>query len=288
MIELAKPAFISDFQLRDIFRWVSHRLLDPLAWFVLLFGVVALFAPLLATHSPVAPNIANKLQPPSAEHYFGTDALGMDIYSRTLYATRTDFSAAIIAVFLGVALGVPLGIISGYIGGILDSLLNRLVEIIQSFPQLLFAMAVLAVVGNNMTNLVLVIAFFMVPGYLKIVRSIVLSLKNTDFIQAARCAGASSFTIVFRHILPNAMVPLFGQFSIGCAYAIQNIAGLSFLGFGVKVPQPEWGSMIHQGASHMIFGYWWPSFFPGLAVFLAVLMMRQISERVRHSYSDKT
>ena len=264
----------------------TKSLKDPLCYLILMFGIVAIFAPVLATHSPVEPNIRDKLEAPSLEHFFGTDTYGMDIYSRTLYATRTDFSTAMLAVLLGASLGVPLGIVSGYVGGSIDDVLNYLSEVIQSFPQILFAMGVLAVVGNNMVNLILVLAFFVIPGYQKIVRSIVLGLKNSEFVQAARCSGATPIAVIFRHLLPNAVIPLFGQFSIGCAYAIQTTAGLSFLGFGVKIPHPEWGSMITVGAPHIIFGHWWPAFFPGVAVFLAVLMLRQISERVRNTYAS--
>mgnify|MGYP001205583726 CR=1 FL=1 len=264
----------------------TRGLKDPLCYLVFLFGVVAIFAPVLSTHSPVEPNMSEKLEAPSLRHFFGTDTYGMDIFSRTLYATRTDFSAAMLAVLLGASIGVPLGIVSGYVGGPIDDALNYMSEVIQSFPQILFAMGVLAVVGNNIVNLILVLAFFVIPGYQKIVRSIVLGLKNSEFVQAARCAGASPVTVIFRHLLPNAVIPLFGQFSIGCAYAIQTTAGLSFLGFGVKIPHPEWGSMITLGAPHIIFGHWWPAFFPGVAVFLAVLMLRQISERVRSNYAN--
>ena len=264
----------------------TKSLKDPLCYLILMFGIVAIFAPVLATHSPVEPNIRDKLEAPSLEHFFGTDTYGMDIYSRTLYATRTDFSTAMLAVLLGASLGVPLGIVSGYVGGSIDDVLNYLSEVIQSFPQILFAMGVLAVVGNNMVNLILVLAFFVIPGYQKIVRSIVLGLKNSEFVQAARCSGATPIAVIFRHLLPNAVIPLFGQFSIGCAYAIQTTAGLRFLGFGVKIPHPEWGSMITVGAPHIIFGHWWPAFFPGVAVFLAVLMLRQISERVRNTYAS--
>lgn len=284
MTELSGSLSLGALNLRQNYRLAAKWLVDPLFWLILLFAVVLFFAPLLATHSPVEPNLKEKLQPPSAQHFFGTDSYGMDVYSRVLYATRIDFSAALIAVFLGVAVGVPLGSISGYVGGVLDDILSRLVEIMQAFPRLLFAMAVLALLGSTVTNLVLVIALFVAPAYLKLVRSIAVSFKNADFIQAARCAGASTLTIVFRHILRNAVSPFFGQFAISCAHAIQTIAGLSFLGLGVQVPQPEWGSMIQMGSPYIIFGMWWPSLFPGVAIFLAVLMMRLISGRIRTRY----
>lgn len=267
-------------------RWV-RRAADPLPWLILLFTVVVLLAPLLATHDPVKPDVSSKLQPPSREHYFGTDTHGMDVYSRVLYATRADFLAAFAAVLLGVAVGFPLGALSGYVGGLVDDVLNRLVEVIQAMPQFLFAMAVLTLIGSGVQNLILVLAFFVVPGYLKLVRSIVLGLRENDFVLAARCAGASTAEIVLRHLLPNTVAPFFGLFSISCAYAIQNVVGLSFLGLGVRVPQPEWGAMINQGAPYAVFGQWWPSVFPGLAIFLGVLMLRQLGERARQRYTEE-
>jgi peptide/nickel transport system permease protein len=261
---------------------------DPLSWLVILFGVVILFGPMLAPFDPVSPDILNKLAPPSRSHFFGTDSYGMDVFSRVLYATRADFAAALAAVGLGVAVGLPVGLVSGFLGGFTDDLINRIAEGIQALPQFLFAMAVLALVGSGLVNMVLVIAFFTMPGYVKLVRSLVLGLRESDFILAARCAGATTPVIVFRHLLPNTIAPFFGQFSISCAFTIQTIAGLSFLGLGVKVPRPEWGSMINTGAPYIVTGQWWPAMFPILAIALAVLMLRQVGERMRRRYSRES
>jgi peptide/nickel transport system permease protein len=252
---------------------------------LLVFVFVAIFAPVIAPYDPIKPNPANKLQPPSAEHWFGTDPMGMDVFSRVLYATRTDFSIALIAVSVGVVVGMALGATAGYLGGIVDEVLSRFVEIVQAFPLFLFALTIFAVLGSNTENLILIIAFINTPVYLKLVRSLVLPLKRSDFVLAARCAGNSQTSIIFRHILPNTLGPVFSQFSINCAYAIQIIAGVSFLGYGVEVPHPEWGSMINVGANHIVFGKWWPSVFPGAAVFLAVLALTRIGEYVSVRYS---
>jgi peptide/nickel transport system permease protein len=254
---------------------------------VALFIAIAIFAPWLATHDPLKPDPANRLQPPSAEHWFGTDSFGMDVYSRVLYATRTDFSVALAAIALAVLIGVPLGAAAGYHGGMIDDLLTRTVEVIQAFPLFLFAMVIFAAVGSNMLNLVAIIAFINIPIYLKLVRSVVLPLKSADFVLAARCAGNSTPALILHHILPNALGPVFAQFSLSCAYAIQIIAGLSFIGLGVRVPHPEWGSMIQLGASHIVFGRWWPSVFPGLAVFLAVLALNRLGHRIRDYYTGE-
>lgn len=268
--------------------WLARwKLNAPVYWLVALFMVIAIFAPWLATHNPIKPQPANKLEPPSAEHWFGTDSFGMDVYSRVLYATRTDFSVALAAIALAVLVGVPLGAVAGYYGGLVDDVLTRLVEVIQAFPLFLFAMVIFAAVGSNTFNLVAIIAFINIPLYLKLVRSVVLPLKSADFVLAARCAGNSTPALILHHILPNALGPVFAQFSLSCAYAIQIIAGLSFIGLGVKVPHPEWGSMIQLGASHIVFGKWWPSVFPGLAVFLAVFTLNRLGHRIREFYTGE-
>ncbi|MCB0155946.1 MAG: ABC transporter permease [Anaerolineae bacterium] len=266
-------------------RWNWREFVAPVYLLLAMFVIVTLFAPLLATHDPLVPNPAARLQPPSAEHWFGTNSFGMDVYSRVLYATRTDFSVALAAVALAVLVGVPLGAVAGYLGGYIDEVFMRLVEIIQSFPLFLFAIVIFAAIGSSMVNLVLIIAFINIPVYLKLVRTVVLPLKSADFVLAARCAGNSTPALIWYHILPNALGPVFAQFSLSCAYAIQIIAGLSFIGLGVEIPHPEWGSMIQLGASHIVFGKWWPSIFPGLAVFLAVFTLNRLGHRIRDYYT---
>lgn len=259
----------------------------PVYWLLALFIAIAIFAPVLATHDPIKPNPANKLKPPSAEHWFGTDPFGMDIYSRALYATRTDFSVALSSVLLAVVIGVPMGAVAGYMGGLIDDSLMRFVEIVQSFPLFLFAIVIFAAMGSSTFNLIVIIAFINIPIYIKLVRSVVLPLKSAEFVLAARCTGNSTPALIAYHILPNALGPAFSQFSLSCAYAIQIIAGLSFIGLGVKIPHPEWGSMIQLGASHIVFGRWWPSIFPGLAVFLAVFTLNRLGHRVRSFYTSE-
>jgi peptide/nickel transport system permease protein len=229
----------------------------------------------------------NTLQPPSAEHWFGTDRDGMDIFSRTVYAIRTDFTLAISSVLIGIALGVPLGAISGYYGGLLDNVITRITEVFQGFPQILFGMAVIAAAGNTLTNVVLIVAFYNIPVYSKMVRSVVVPLRDVEFVQAARVAGNPSLTIVFRHIIPNALVPVFAQLPLSCAYAVQMIAGLSFIGLGVEIPKPEWGSMIQVGANYIVFGKWWLSVFPGLALFCSVWVLNNISDLLKSLWSRR-
>lgn len=248
------------------------------------FGLLALIillgllAPLLPLHDPVKPNPLHRFRPPSVEHPFGTDGNGMDVLSRTIHAIRTDFALALSSVALGIIVGAPLGALSGYFGGRLDSVITRVTEVFQGFPQILFGMAVLAAAGNNMVNLVLILAFYNVPVYSKMVRSVTLPLREADFVQAARVAGNSPLSVVFRHVLPNTLVPVFSQLPLSCAYAAQMIAGLSFIGLGVAIPTPEWGSMIQLGANQMVFGKWWASIFPGLALFISVWLLNNVSD----------
>lgn len=251
--------------------------------FALLAGIVilGLIAPLLPLADPIAPDPLATLQPPSWAHWFGTDRDGMDVFSRTIFAIRIDFTLAISSVLLGVLVGVPLGAVSGYLGGPVDAVVTRITEVIQGFPQILFGMAFIAAAGNTLFNVVIIVAFYNVPVYSKIVRSVVVPLRDVEYVQAARVAGNSSASIVFRHILPNAVGPAFAQLPLSCAYAVQMVAGLSFIGLGVEVPDPEWGSMIQTGANYMVFGIWWPSVFPGLALFLSVWLLNNASNILR-------
>lgn len=243
--------------------------------------VLGLIAPLLPLKDPIKPDPFNNLKPPSDIFWFGTDPNGFDVFSRTIHAIRVDYTLALSSVAIGVLIGVPLGAFSGYVGGLLDNIVNRIAEIIQGFPQMLFGMAVLAVAGNTLLNVVLITAFYNVPVYAKMVRSVVLPLREAEFIQAARLAGNTPIRIVIRHIIPNALLPVVSQFPLSCAYAVQMIAGLSFIGLGVQIPTPEWGSMIQQGANYIVFGQWWPSVFPGLALVISVWLLGDLSELLK-------
>jgi peptide/nickel transport system permease protein len=249
-----------------------------------LFGfliLLGLLAPVLPLKNPQKPYPLNTLQSPSSDNWFGTDRDGMDIFSRTIFAIRTDFALALSSVVIGVAIGVPLGALSGYYGGWLDNVITRLTEVLQGFPQILFGMAVLAAAGNTLTNVVLIIAFYNIPVYSKMVRSVVIPLRDVDFVQAAKVAGNRPNAIIFRHIIPNALIPVFSQLPLSAAYAVQMIAGLSFIGLGVEIPTPEWGSMIQLGANYVVFGIWWPSIFPGLALFSSVWLLNNISDLLK-------
>lgn len=238
----------------------------PAFWVLVGILGITLFAPWIAPYGPTTGDPAAKLLPPSVHHLMGTDSYGFDVLSRVLYATRTDLPVAILSVVIAVLIGLPVGTLAGYAGGWFDEIAMRVTEIGQSFPQILFAMAIFAAFGNSQATLVAILVVLNVPVYLRMVRSVVIPLREADYIAAARLSGNGTMSVVIRHAMPNALVPVFSQFSLSAAFAIQLIAGLSFLGLGVRLPEPEWGSMISIGAGGLVFGQWWPSFFPGVAI----------------------
>lgn len=260
-----------------------------LAGLVLLTLQVAaiVFAPVLSTHSPVEADPLSSLQPPSLEHWFGTDVSGMDIYSRIIHATRINLLISISAVALAFALGVPMGLLIGYYRGIVSSLMMRLFDFIQSFPVFVLGMALVSVMGQEIWNVAIVLAVLFTPMFARLIRAEVLSLRERPFISAARCSGATDFSIMFQHILPNALTPAIVQVSISIGMAILLTAGLSFIGAGVRMPTPEWGLMVSSGAQQMILGVWWVSLFPGLAIVLSVLCFALLGDAVK-DLSDPT
>jgi peptide/nickel transport system permease protein len=262
-------------------RAVRRLVLSPSFLTLVAITLLAILAPLIAPYDPVASSPKDKLLPPSTTHLMGTDTFGFDVYSRVLYATRTDLPIAIGSVLIAVLIGLPLGVAAAYVGGRFDALLMRLTEVGQAFPQILFAMAIFAAFGNSLITLVGVLVVLNVPVYVRMVRSVMLPLRDADFILAARVAGNPTRSVILRHALPNTLVPVFSQFSLSAAYAIQLVAGLSFIGLGIRIPEPEWGSMINIGANVMVFGKWWVSFFPGMAVVITSFALMGVSNRLR-------
>jgi peptide/nickel transport system permease protein len=264
-------------------RWLNvlkEWLSTPVYVLATIIVMIAILAPVLAPYGPIE-ILPDRLQSPSLQHWFGTDQNGMDVFSRVLYGARIDLTVALSAAALAVIIGVPLGAFAAYRADWADNVLMRGVESIQAFPTLLLGMAVLAAVGSSLINLVLVITLVNIPVYIKLTRSAVLPIRNSDYVHAARCAGNSSFTIIRRHILPNVHGVVFAQFPVNCAWAIQILAALSFIGLGVRVPQPEWGAMIKVGVDYIVFGGWWISVFPGLAIFVTVLTLNRLGEHIR-------
>lgn len=249
---------------------------SPSVWVFVLLLIVAIFGQLLAPYGGTQILGNAELQAPSVHHLFGTDSNSMDVLSRVLYGARPDLLLALASAAIAATVGSMLGLLAGFAGGWLDPVLQRVNEVILAFPVLVFAMAVLVAIGTTLPNLTVVIAFVNIPVYFRIVRSIVLPMRHAEFVDAARIAGNRTSSILLRHLAPNLWAPVMAQFTVNFAWAIQLLAGLSFLGLGVHVPDPEWGSMVQQGAPFVIAGQWWVSFFPGLAIFAAVLALTRI------------
>ncbi|MHC1770272.1 MAG: ABC transporter permease [Flexilinea sp.] len=270
---------------KGVFKNRTFRRLLPGLLILLPFIFVAVFAPYMDLHDPIEANPAIRNRPPSSEYIFGTDSYGMDVFSRVLHAARLDFLMTVLCVLLALGIGAPLGAAGGYFGGPLETIVERLAEVVQSFPIFLFAMMLQIAFGMRITNLIWVIGIYIAPFYAKLVRSIVKPLRDVDYIQAAKVTGQSPIQILFRHLIPNALPAIISQFTLSAAVAIRLLSGLSFLGLGVATPTPEWGSMIQIGAGWLVFGKWWSSVFPGLALFLTVWGLTQISEEIESMYT---
>ncbi|MFN8223668.1 MAG: ABC transporter permease [Gaiellales bacterium] len=255
----------------------------PAVWIFAVLVVAAATAPLIAPYGSTEVLGGQELLPPSQEHLFGTDANGMDVFSRVLFGAQVDLLLAVLAALLSALVGVPLGAIAGYAGGFADSAMQRVSETIQAFPVVLLAMAVLGALGASLGLVVIVIAIINIPVYFRLVRSIVLPWRQAEFVEAARLSGNDPVSIVVRHLLPNTVLPVVAQLPVTFAWAIQIIAGLSFLGLAVKVPDAEWGLMVQQGSQYVTTGEWWVAFFPGIAIFLAVLLLTRVGSAIQRA-----
>jgi peptide/nickel transport system permease protein/dipeptide transport system permease protein len=260
---------------------------------VLSFLLLAIFAPWIATHPPEELAISSRLVAPSFEHWLGTDNLGRDIFSRIVYGSRVTMAVGFGMVSLAALIGAPLGAIAGYFGGTwLDEVLMRIFDVFIAFPTVILAIAVMGTVGTgtfevgpftfgNIAKVVLVGGLVLAPRLARVVRSSVLKERPQDYIEAARCIGASDRTILLSEILPNALVPLIIQATYYFATAVLTEAALSFLGIGVQPPQPSWGQMLSQAQAYIFGGEWWFSVFPGLGIFLVMVGFNLLGDGMR-------
>lgn len=233
--------------------------------------LVALLAPWISPHPPEQAFFESFLAPPNRTHWFGTDVNGMDVFSRVLHAPRIDLTLAIAATALAILIGSPLGLIAGFYGGWGDDLLVRSVDVLQAFPVFILALALVAVTGNNLVSVIWVMALIEFPVYLRLLRVEALSHRDRLYIRAARTVGNPNWRIILRHLAANCLTPVFPQAAIHVSTGMLTVAGLGFLGVGIRVPTPEWGSMIAIGARRMVSGEWWVSVFPGLALVITAL-----------------
>ncbi len=262
------------------------RLAGPAAAFVLLLLLAAVFAPLLATHSPTRQDFRAVLTPPSGEHWFGTDELGRDVYSRVVHGARISVTVAVLAVGFGTIVGVLIGLAAGYVGGAVDDVLMRAIDILLAFPGILLAILIAAILGSGLFPVVLAVGIYSVPTFARVMRSSVLSIKEREYVEGARAAGASDLRIVLRHILVNAFGPVLVYATLLMGTAILTAAALSFLGVGVAPPTPEWGAMISSGRSVMRDGAH-VVLFPGIAIFLTVLSFNVLGDALRDAFDPK-
>ncbi|MBJ7536599.1 ABC transporter permease [Marinomonas transparens] len=261
---------------------VGQNLLSSIS--LILFGVyvfLALAGPYLVPYDPLESNTAIALQGPSSQHFFGTDHLGRDVFSRVIVATRLDLGIAVAAVSISFFIGTFLGALAGYYGGWYERLIGRLADIVLAFPLFVLAMGIVAVMGNSLINVIYATAIINIPFYIRIARAEVSLQRDRQYVQAALLSGNSHFRTLFFHILPNCLPNLIVQISINMGWAILNAAGLSFIGLGVRPPVAEWGILVAEGADYIISGQWWLVLFPGLVLMLAVFTFNLVGDTLR-------
>jgi peptide/nickel transport system permease protein len=253
---------------------------------VALLFVVSLFAPLLAPYDPGAIDLKNVLAPPSAGHWFGTDQLGRDVLSRMIWGARISLKVGFIATGIAILIGAVLGAMAGYYGGWTDALIMRFVDIMLCFPAFFLILAVIAVLEPSIWNIMLIIGVTGWMGITRLVRADFISLKERDFVLAARVIGASDLRIIFVHILPNAMASILVAATLGVAGAILTESALSFLGIGVQPPTPSWGNILTAGKDNIDIA-WWLSLYPGLAILVTVLGYNLLGEGLRDALDPR-
>ena len=246
---------------------------------------IAIFAPWLAPHDPLAQS-ASSFVPPSWGHFFGTDELGRDVFSRVLYGARLSIPLALLLVTLALLIGGTLGAIAGYYGGIVDGFVMRSADLVFAFPAIILAMVVTAALGPTVRNAVLALVIVSWPSYARVVRGLVLSVGEAEYVQSARLLGKSARRTLIRDILPNVFGPVLVLATLDLGNAVLLLSGLSFLGLGAQPPQPEWGAGVAEGTQY--FQYWWIGTFPGLAIFTVVLAFNFLGDSLRDALDPQS
>jgi len=255
---------------------------------IAVMSLAAVMAPIVATYDPLEVDLSAdaRLQAPSMKHFFGTDNLGRDVFSRMVYGARISLSVGFIAVAISLFIGLALGAISGYYGGWIDSVIMRIVEVMYCFPTFFLIMMVITFIGPSIVNVMVVIGFTSWPGLCRLVRAEFLTLRERDFVSSAKVQRVSDARIIFRHILPNAMSPVYVSATLSVGGAILVESALSFLGLGVQIPEPSWGNILTAGKSYIDYA-WWLTLFPGLAILFTVLSFNLIGEGLRDMLDPK-
>ncbi|AJE03755.1 oligopeptide ABC transporter permease [Geobacter pickeringii] len=267
-------------------RFRGNRLAVAGGIVVLLLFILSFLAPAITPWEPDAIDAYHVLLPPSAAHWFGTDELGRDVFTRVIYGARISLKVGFVSVGIAVAIGTVLGLVSGFYGGVVDTVIMRFVDIMLCFPTFFLILAVIAFLEPSIWYIMAIIGLTGWMGVARLVRAEVLSLRERDFVVAARALGASDLRIIFRHILPNAASPVLVSATLGVAGAILTESALSFLGIGVQPPTPSWGNILTAGKDYVEFA-WWLSLFPGVAILVTVLAYNLLGEGIRDALDPR-
>jgi peptide/nickel transport system permease protein len=252
-----------------------------------LFMIMAFVAPLLTPYGPTEQTLVQRLKPPTMEHLFGMDHLGRDVFSRVIYGARISLQVGVVAVALGLVFGTVLGLLAGYSSGWIDATIMRFMDIMLAFPSTLLAIAIVAARGPGLFNTMIAVGVVAIPIYARITRGTVLSIKETDYVLAARSLGAGHLRLMVRHILPNCLSPIIVQATLGFATAVISAAALGFLGLGAQPPEPEWGAMLADSYQYLVNAPW-ALFFPGGAIMLTVLGFNLLGDGLRDALDPRT
>lgn len=265
--------------------WRSPRTLFGVITLAIII-LVAVFAPMVATHQPNVQNLRNRLQPPSAEHWLGTDHFGRDTYSRIVYGGRVSLSVGFLAVGIALGVGGVLGLLAAFYGGWVDRVINVVADVLLALPGFLLALAIVAALGSSIVNVMIAVGVATVPYFVRIMRAAVLSVREMDYVAAAEASGLKDSGIMFRHVVPNALSPVIVQVTLSLAGAILTAAGLSFLGMGAQPPTPEWGADLNGARAYLREAHW-PVTFPGVAIVLTVLALNFVGDGLRDALDPR-
>ncbi len=281
-----EPLAHTELPARRSLRRLMHNRMAMVGFSIIMIWVLlAVFAPLVTKYGPLQQKISDRLDPPSREHYFGTDELGRDVYSRVIYGARISVPVGLLVIGFSFIVGSVLGAISGYFGGLSDLLIMRVADITLAFPTIVLALAIAAVLGPDLKNALIAMIVVWWPEYARLMRGQVLTVKNQEYVIAAEVIGARWPRILFHHIMPNTVTPLIVKASLDAGTAILTIAALSFIGVGAVPPTPEWGAMISAGRYK--FTYWWITGFPGLAMLTIVMGLNFLGDGVRDAFDPR-
>jgi peptide/nickel transport system permease protein len=289
---LTLAAFESQRRVRSRSRIIRDRLLANRlglvgAGIILFLLFIAAFGPWIAPKDPLEMILADQFLPPSREHWMGTDDFGRDIMSRLIYGTRQSLMVGVVSVTIGAVVGMTVGLLAGYFGGAFDMASQRIIDVMLAFPDLLLALAIVAVLGPSLINVMIAVGVGSIPLYARLIRGQVLSLKQKEYVESAHASGAKSPRIIFVHILPNSLSPLIVVASLGFAGAVLTGAALSFIGMGAQPPSPEWGAMLSSGRSYLRHE-WWIATFPGLALAITAFGFNLLGDGLRDALDPRS